>query len=94
MIIGRRGAGIRKIMADYKVDIKLPREKDPDPDLVQVRISIIFLTFPMNRTGLNHKTSLNRTEWRGRLISKAPILNQIVNFVLEEVFVHFNKINF
>ena len=36
MIIGRRGAGIRKIMADFKVDIKLPREGDADPDLVVI----------------------------------------------------------
>lgn len=34
MIIGRRGAGIRKIMQDYKVDIKMPRDNDPEPDLV------------------------------------------------------------
>ena len=56
MIIGRRGAGIRKIMADYKVDIKLPREKDPDPNLVQVSLLICFIIiispFPMNRTDL------------------------------------------
>ena len=36
MIIGRRGMGIRKIMSDYKVDIKLPRQGDPNPDLVVV----------------------------------------------------------
>jgi hypothetical protein len=36
MIIGRRGAGIRKIMSDYKVDIKLPRQGDANPDLVVV----------------------------------------------------------
>lgn len=36
MIIGRRGAGIRKIMQDYQVDIKMPRESDPDPDLVLI----------------------------------------------------------
>jgi hypothetical protein len=36
MIIGRRGTGIRKIMSDYNVDIKLPRQGDPDPDLVVV----------------------------------------------------------
>lgn len=36
MIIGRRGMGIRKIMADYKVDIKFPRQGDPNPDLVVV----------------------------------------------------------
>ena len=34
MIIGRRGNGIRKIMQDYKVDIKMPRLSDPEPDLV------------------------------------------------------------
>ena len=36
MIIGRRGAGIRKIMQEFDVDIKLPRDGDPDPDLVVV----------------------------------------------------------
>ncbi len=36
MIIGRRGQGIRKIMQDYKVDIKLPRDGDPEPNLVQI----------------------------------------------------------
>jgi len=34
LIIGRRGATIRKIMTDFKVDIKMPRDNDPDPDLV------------------------------------------------------------
>ncbi len=37
MIIGRRGAGIRKIMSEYNVDIKLPRDGDVEPDLVVVR---------------------------------------------------------
>jgi predicted PilT family ATPase len=36
MIIGRRGTGIRKIMSDYNVDIKLPRPGDANPDLVSV----------------------------------------------------------
>ena len=36
MIIGRKGAGIRKIMTDFKVDIKLPREGDADPNLVVI----------------------------------------------------------
>ena len=40
MIIGRRGQGIRKIMQEYKVDIKMPRQGvDPDPDLVIVSYS-------------------------------------------------------
>merc|ERR1719412_81983 len=34
MIIGRRGVGIKKIMTDFNVDIKMPRETDSDPDLV------------------------------------------------------------
>lgn len=34
MIIGRGGSGIRKIMKDFKVDIKLPRDGDSDPDVV------------------------------------------------------------
>jgi len=36
MIIGRRGRSIRKIMDDFKVDIRLPREGDEDPSLVVV----------------------------------------------------------
>ncbi len=36
MIIGRKGRTIRKIMDDYKVDIRLPRERDEDPSLVVV----------------------------------------------------------
>lgn len=38
MIIGRRGTGIRKIMSDFGVDIRLPRQGDPNPDLVTVNI--------------------------------------------------------
>jgi predicted RNA-binding protein YlqC (UPF0109 family) len=34
MIVGKRGAGIRRIMSDYKVDIKMPREGAPDGDKV------------------------------------------------------------
>merc|ERR1712045_686153 len=34
MIVGKRGAGIRRIMSDYKVDIKTPREGAPDSDKV------------------------------------------------------------
>ena len=36
MIIGKRGRSIRKIMDDFKVDIRLPREGDADPSLVVV----------------------------------------------------------
>ena len=36
MIIGRKGTGIRKIQQDYGVEIKLPREGDPNPDMVIV----------------------------------------------------------
>merc|ERR1719312_205524 len=36
MIIGRRGRTIRKIMDDYKVDIRLPRDGDEDPSLVVI----------------------------------------------------------
>jgi hypothetical protein len=36
MIIGRRGLGIRKIMQDFKVEIKMPREGDADPDMVVI----------------------------------------------------------
>ena len=38
MIIGRKGAGIRKIQQDFNVEIKLPREGDPNPDMVIVSI--------------------------------------------------------
>jgi len=34
MIIGRKGTGIRKIQQEYGVEIKLPREGDPNPDMV------------------------------------------------------------
>jgi len=34
MIIGKRGRTIHKIMDDFKVDIRLPREGDEDPSLV------------------------------------------------------------
>ena len=33
-LIGTRGRSIRKIMDDFKVDIKFPRNDDPDPNLV------------------------------------------------------------
>lgn len=35
-IIGKRGFGIRKIMQDFNVDIKLPRNTDAEPDLVVI----------------------------------------------------------
>merc|ERR1712243_113427 len=34
IIIGRKGTGIRKIQQEYGVEIKLPREGDPNPDMV------------------------------------------------------------
>merc|ERR1719412_583800 len=34
MIVGKRGAGIRRIMSEHKVDIKMPREGAPDGDKV------------------------------------------------------------
>lgn len=33
-LIGSRGRNIRKIMEDFKVDIKFPRNEDPNPNLV------------------------------------------------------------
>ena len=35
-IIGAKGRGIRKIMEDYKVDLKFPRPDAEDPNLVTV----------------------------------------------------------
>lgn len=35
-LIGTRGRSIRKIMEKYKVEIKFPRESDPDPNVVVV----------------------------------------------------------
>ncbi len=35
-IIGGRGRGIRKIMDEFKVDVRFPRPNDPDPNLVQI----------------------------------------------------------
>ena len=36
MIIGRRGQGIRKIMTDFKVDIKFPRDGEENLNLVVI----------------------------------------------------------
>jgi len=36
MIIGKRGRTIRKIMDDFKVDIRLPRDGDEDASLVVI----------------------------------------------------------
>lgn len=41
MIIGRKGTGIRKIQQEFGVEIKLPREGDPNPDMVIVSIPFI-----------------------------------------------------
>lgn len=35
-LIGTRGRNIRKIMEEFKVDIKFPRSDDPDPNLVTI----------------------------------------------------------
>lgn len=35
-LIGTRGRNIRKIMEEFKVDIKFPRSEDPDPNLVTI----------------------------------------------------------
>ena len=35
-LIGQRGRAIRKIMDDYKVDIRFPRPDAADPDLVVI----------------------------------------------------------
>ncbi|XP_033222679.1 vigilin [Belonocnema kinseyi] len=35
-LIGARGRNIRQIMNDYKVDIKIPRKTDPDPEMVSI----------------------------------------------------------
>lgn len=44
-IIGARGKNVRKIMDDCKVDIKFPREDDPDPDAVFVTGKFSLLMF-------------------------------------------------
>merc|ERR1719323_1854072 len=36
MIIGKRGRSIRKIMDDFKVEIRLPRDGDEDPSIVTI----------------------------------------------------------
>jgi len=36
MIIGRKGQGIKSIMNQFKVDLKFPRDNDPDPDCVTI----------------------------------------------------------
>lgn len=35
-LIGARGRTIRKIMDEFKVDIKFPRSTDPDPNVVSI----------------------------------------------------------
>lgn len=35
-LIGARGRNIRKIMDDFKVDIKFPRSEDANPNLVTI----------------------------------------------------------
>jgi hypothetical protein len=35
-IIGARGFGIRKIMDQFKVDVRFPRQEDEDPDLIVI----------------------------------------------------------
>ena len=35
-IIGSRGRAVRKIMDEFKVDVRFPRPNDPDPNLVQI----------------------------------------------------------
>ncbi|XP_055371640.1 vigilin [Condylostylus longicornis] len=35
-LIGQRGRNIRKIMEDYKVDIKFPKEGDPNPNAIVI----------------------------------------------------------
>ena len=36
MIIGKKGSEIRKIQHEFNVEIKLPRNGDPNPDMVIV----------------------------------------------------------
>lgn len=35
-LIGSRGRNIRKIMDDYNVEIKFPRDTDPEPELIVI----------------------------------------------------------
>lgn len=35
-LIGPKGRTIRKIMEDYKVDIRFPPDNAPDPDAVEI----------------------------------------------------------
>lgn len=35
-LIGSKGRNIRKIMEEFKVDIKFPRKTDPDPNIVTI----------------------------------------------------------
>lgn len=35
-LIGSKGRNIRKIMDEFKVDIKFPRKTDPDPNVVTI----------------------------------------------------------
>lgn len=35
-IIGSKGRGIRKVMEEFKVELKFPRQESEDPDLVVI----------------------------------------------------------
>ena len=50
MIIGKGGKGIRKIQQDFKVEIKLPRAGDPNPDMVIVSIFCCIFRIVINAT--------------------------------------------
>ena len=45
MIIGKGGREIRNMQQKFKVEIKLPREGDPNPHRVIVRILVFVLLF-------------------------------------------------
>eukprot|EP00088_Acartia_fossae_P053503 TRINITY_DN609_c0_g1_i4.p1 TRINITY_DN609_c0_g1~~TRINITY_DN609_c0_g1_i4.p1 ORF type:complete len:1249 (+),score=503.07 TRINITY_DN609_c0_g1_i4:195-3941(+) len=66
MIIGRRGRNIRKIMDDYKVDIRLPREHDEDPSLVVVsgdEESVLNCIEALKNIEEDHLQDLADSEW-------------------------------
>ena len=45
MIIGKGGREIRTLQQKFKVEIKLPREGDPNPDRVIVSMAVLVLLF-------------------------------------------------
>merc|ERR1712218_612729 len=69
MIVGKRGAGIRRIMSDYKVDIKMPREGAPDSDKV-----VIMGHDQDNKANKGKGFEVTKAPWQGPTDDAFPTL--------------------